>query len=189
MAHALTLARLLLALPFGLLMAQAAARRAMLAALVLAVAIATDLLDGPLARRRGTVTPAGAAFDHTADCLFVTSGLAGGASRGTFPWALPVLVAAAFVQYVLDSYWLHRGRALRASRLGRWNGVLYFVPPAIDILIRLGLDGLRPLLPLLAWGLVLSTLASMGARLWVLRAPPRTVPGSHAGGRRGPSPH
>jgi phosphatidylglycerophosphate synthase len=188
MAHALTSVRLLLAVPFGLLMAQAGARRAALAALVLAVAIATDLLDGPLARRRGTVTAAGAALDHTADCLFVTSGLAGGVSRGAFPWALPVLVAAAFVQYVLDSYWLHHGRALRGSRLGRWNGILYFVPPAIDILVRLGLDGLQLLLPLVTWGLVLSTLASMGGRLWVLRAPPQGAPGSLAGGRGGPSP-
>ena len=188
MAHALTSVRLLLAVPFGLLMAQAGARRAAQAALVMLVAIATDLLDGPLARRRGTVTATGAAFDHTADCLFVTSGLVGGASRGAFPWALPVLVAAAFVQYVLDSYWLYHGRALRANRLGRWNGILYFVPPAIEIAIRLGLEGLQPLLPLLVWGLVLSTLASMGGRLWALRAQLRRSPGSLAGERKGLSP-
>src|SRR5262249_57714893 len=95
---------------------------------------------------------------------------------------------AAFVQCVLAWYGLRRGRALRASRLGRWNGILYFVPPGIDILIRLGVDGLQPLLPLLVWGLVLSTLVSMGGRLWVLRAPPQRAPGSLAGERKDRSP-
>jgi len=189
MANALTALRLLLVVPFALLMAQGDARPAALAALVLAAAIATDLLDGPVARRRGTVTAAGAAFDHTVDCLFVTGGLAAGATRGVFPWILPVLVAAAFAQYGVDSYWLHHRRALRTSRLGRWNGILYFAPLGGDILIRLGLDGLQPLLTLLVWGLVVSTVVSMGERLGAVRALPRRAPASPAGERRDPSRH
>jgi len=96
MANALTAARVLLALPFAFLMTGGGARHATLAALVLAAAIATDVLDGALARRRDTVTAAGRAFDHAADCFFVTSGLVAGAVRGAFPWILPILVAAAF---------------------------------------------------------------------------------------------
>ena len=188
MAHALTAVRLLLVVPFAALMAHGDAWHAGLAALVLAAAIVTDLLDGPVARRRGTASAAGGAFDHTVDCLFVTSGLAAGAMRGGFPWILPALVAAAFLQYVADSYWLHRGRTLRTSRLGRYNGILYFVPLGGDILVRLGLDGLRPLVELLGWGLVASTLVSMGERLWALRALSRRAPGSLAGEREDPSP-
>src|SRR5439155_21586517 len=105
MANALTASRLLLAVPFAFLMVRADVWSAALAALALAAAIATDLLDGPLARRRGTATPAGGVFEHTADCLFVTGRLAAGAARGAFPWILPVLVPAAFVQYVADSHW------------------------------------------------------------------------------------
>src|SRR5262245_27802005 len=118
MANALTGARVLLALPFAFLMTRDDARAAVLAALVLAAAIATDVLDGLVARRRGTATAGGRLFDHAADCLFVTVGLSAGAWRGALPWLLPVLVAGAFVQYVLDSRWLHGPGALRPSKLG-----------------------------------------------------------------------
>jgi phosphatidylglycerophosphate synthase len=180
MAHALTAARLLLVIPFTLVMARSDAYHAALAAFALAVAIATDFLDGVIARRRGTASTAGRVFDHTTDCLFVTSGLAAAVSRGALPWILPALVAAAFVQYVVDSYWLHRGRSLRTSRLGRWNGILYFAPLGGDILIRLGVSGLQPVLTLLVWALVVSTVLSMGERLWAVTALRRGAPGSLA---------
>lgn len=181
MAHALTATRLLLVIPFALVMARGDAHHAALAALALVTAIATDLLDGVIARRRGTASTAGRVFDHTTDCLFVTSGLAAGASRGTFPWILPALVAAAFVQYVVDSYWLHRGRSLRTSRLGRWNGILYFAPLVGDIVIRLGMSALQPVLTLLVWALVVSTVVSMAERLWAVTGLRRRAPGSLAG--------
>ena len=175
MAHALTTARLLLIVPFALLMTRSGLAHAGLAALVLLVAIATDLLDGVIARRRGTASAAGGLFDHTTDCLFVAAGLAGGAARLAFPWVLPVLVVAAFAQYVADSYWLARGQSLRGSRLGRWNGILYFAPLVGDILIRLGWTWLQATLTLLVWALVASTLVSMGERLLGIRALRRTA--------------
>lgn len=169
MANALTAARLVLVLPFALFMARDDARHAALAGLTLALAIATDLLDGALARRRGTASAAGRVFDHAADCVFVTTGLAAAALRGAVPWLLPLLVAAAFVQYVLDSYWVHRGGALRGSRLGRWNGILYFVPLGGDVLVRAGLRPLAPPVTAIAWALVATTVLSMGARLLASR--------------------
>jgi CDP-diacylglycerol---glycerol-3-phosphate 3-phosphatidyltransferase len=165
MANALTAVRLLLALPFALLMASPDARSALWAAALLAGAIATDLLDGAIARRRGTASSAGRLFDHTTDVLFVAGGLVGGALRGAFPWVLPILVAAAFAQYAVDSYWLDRARQLRASRLGRYNGILYFVPLGGDILVRLGWGALRSLVAAIAWLLVASTVLSMAERL------------------------
>lgn len=162
MAHTLTAVRLLLAFPFAILMARGDAHSGLWAALVMAVAIATDLVDGPLARRTGTASSRGGTFDHTADCVFVTSGLAAGAVRGVFPWMLPALVVAAFAQYVVDSYWLHRHSGLRGSQLGRYNGILYFVPPCGDILVRIGFEFIQPLLPLVAWVLVVSTCVSIG---------------------------
>jgi len=182
MAHALTTVRLLLILPFALLMAHGEPHAAALAAWALAVAIASDVLDGIIARRRGTASAAGGLFDHTTDWLFVTAGLAAMAGRGAAPWILPVLVVAAFAQYVADSYWLHRGQSLRTSRLGRWNGILYFVPLVGDILIRLGWSGLRPVLTLLVWTLVVSTVVSMGERLWAVRGLRRTARASLAAG-------
>src|SRR5574341_697106 len=164
MANALTAARLVLVLPFALVMVPSDARHAVLAGLTLALAIATDLLDGALARRRGTASAAGCVFDPT--------GLGAAALRGAVPWLLPLLVAAAFVQYVLDSYWVHRGGALRGSRLGRWNGILYFVPVGGDVLVRAGLGPLAPLVRGIAWALVATTVLSMGARLLASRRRP-----------------
>lgn len=186
MANALTGLRVLLVVPFAFLMAQGGARHAAGAALVLAAAIATDLLDGPLARRRGAATAAGTLFDHAADCLFVTTGLAAGAARGAFPWILPVLVAAAFTQYLVDSYRLHPDRRLRPSRLGRVNGILYFAPLAGDILVRLGLTALSPLVAAVAWLLVASTILAMGERLRAVRPQSGTALGTPAGGRADP---
>ena len=69
----------------------------------------------------------------------------------------------AFSQYVIDSYWLHREKQLRMSALGRWNGILYFVP-----LVVLGVSELAPgvgawdeLMGWLCWALVVSTVASI----------------------------
>ena len=54
------------------------------AGLVFFVAVLTDLIDGPLARRRGTVSREGALIDHGADAFFVIVILASLAARGFF---------------------------------------------------------------------------------------------------------
>jgi len=169
MANALTAIRLLLVAPFAFFMARGDERSAVFALIAWVVALLTDFLDGPIARRRGTVTAFSGTFDHGSDFLFVTSGIFAGAYRGVFPWVLPVCITAAFAQYVIDSYWIHRQSKLRGSKLGRYNGMLYFVPPVVDILIRLGARFLQPLLTILVWGLVLSTLVSMGQRAMMFR--------------------
>src|SRR5262245_48674823 len=94
---------------------------AALGGVCLAVAIASDLLDGRVARRSGSASPAGQLFDHGTDCIFVTAGFAAAVLRGALPWPLPLLVPAAFAQYVIDSVWLERALILRMSALGRWN--------------------------------------------------------------------
>ena len=107
MANALTAVRLLLVLPFAFFMTKGDVRSAVFALVVWAVALITDFLDGPIARRRGTVTALSGTFDHTSDFLFVTSGIFAGAFRGVFPWILPVLIIAAFCavrhRFLLDS--------------------------------------------------------------------------------------
>ena len=165
MANALTAIRLLLVVPFALFMARGDGRSAIFALIVWVAALITDFLDGPLARRKDTVTALSGTFDHASDFLFVASGLFAGALRGAFPWVLPALITVAFAQYVVDSYWVHRQAKLRGSKLGRYNGMLYFVPLCLDILIRLGLRFFQPLLTILVWLLVLSTLISIGQRL------------------------
>ena len=137
MAHLLTGIRLLLALPLAVAFARPDALGAGLVALLLGVAIATDYLDGIVARRRGTASPGGQLFDHGTDCLFVTTGLTGAATADLVPLVLPILITVAFSQYVFDSYWVHRQKRLRMSGIGRWNGVLYFVPLVLLAAARL----------------------------------------------------
>ena len=134
-------------------------------------AVATDLADGPIARRYGEASPLGGLLDHAVDATFCTMGLAAHAAAGVVPWPLPLLVATAFVQYTLDSRSL-AGRPLRASRLGRWNGIAYFVAVAVPI-VRDTFDWSWPGAALVWWlaaGLVVTTLVSMGDRAIALRA-------------------
>jgi phosphatidylglycerophosphate synthase len=152
-------------------MAKGDRRSAIFALVAWVVALITDCLDGPIARRRGTVTAWSGTFDHTSDFLFVTSGMFAGALRGAFPWILPILITVAFAQYVIDAYWIHRRTKLRGSKLGRYNGILYFVPPILDILIRVGFRFLQLSLVILVWLLVLTTLLSIGQRLMFRNLP------------------
>lgn len=144
------------------------------------LAVASDLVDGRLARARGETSVFGGVLDHGSDALFVTLGQAALVAGGQAPALLPVLIALAFVQYVLDSRSL-AGRALRTSFLGRWNGILYFVPPGVVVTREaLGLDAPPDALVLsAAWLLVGTTAISMAERLLVLltrRTPPRPGP-------------
>ena len=130
------------------------------------LAVVTDLLDGPVARRRGEVSAFGGLADHATDALFCTVVLASLAALDLAPAVLPVLVAAAFVQYTLDSKAL-AGKALRTSRIGRYNGIAYFVLAGIPI-TRNALGWEWPpddLVLALGWVLVASTAVSMLDRL------------------------
>ena len=128
MAHAITSLRLLAVVPAAWAFSRADSVSAWLLVTLMVVAIASDYVDGKVARRTGSASPRGMLFDHTTDCLFVTAGLAGAAVANLVPVILPVLIPIAFTQYVLDWYFLHRQRQLRMSYLGRWNGILYFAP-------------------------------------------------------------
>jgi phosphatidylglycerophosphate synthase len=126
------------------------------------LAIATDYADGPLARRRGEASDFGGLLDHASDALFVSISLGALALRSEVPYLLTPLVLLAFAQYVLDSRAL-AGRKLRASFLGRWNGIAYFVLAGTAIIRDgLGLDWPGASWVLVGgWLLVMTTLASM----------------------------
>lgn len=153
------------------------AGRWQLAAGVFVLAVASDLLDGLLARRRGSASPLGGLLDHTADAVFVTLTLWGIAYAEAqvgvdlVPGILPLAIALAFLQYLVDSKAM-AGKPLRASWLGRANGVAYFVLAGVVIgrnaleLTWLPAEGVYWLGLLV----LVSTLASMFQRLRVLLA-------------------
>ena len=186
--HLLSGSRFVLAFPFFLAMGMQGADAALVAAACFVVAVVTDLLDGALARRLGTASARGRTLDHTADFVFVVAGLLGAAGRGALPVWLPIVVGLAFAQYVVDSLLLEGREQLRMSAIGRWNGILYFVPPAGDMLVRLGAGLLSPAVVALSWALVFTTLVSMGERGWRSWRLRRTAPGSRAEETRARSP-
>ena len=151
------------------------ASRWQFAAGVFALAVASDFLDGFLARRRGTVSVFGGLLDHTADAVFVAATLWAIAFMEAqvrvdlVPGILPLFVALAFGQYVLDSKAL-TGKPLRASWLGRVNGIAYFVIAGVVIARHAGNLSWLPAEAIYWSGLLVlvSTLASMFERLRVL---------------------
>lgn len=166
MAHLLTGVRLLIVVPSAFAFAGWALEAALWPTAFVALAIATDYYDGIVARARGTASAAGQVFDHSTDFLFVTGGLSGASTAGAVPVILPILIVAAFSQYVLDSYFLYRQKKLRMSVLGRWNGILYFVPLVVIALARLPVPSsvagaLGALALAVSWLLVVSTVASI----------------------------
>lgn len=167
LANALTALRALLVLPCAWL---AAGEQWTAAALLLSLAVLTDLLDGPLARRYRQASALGGIADHATDAVFVSALLTALWHLGYVPWLLPLLVLAAFLQYTADSRALG-GRTLRGSSLGRANGIGYFVVAAIPVYRNaLGLSWPSDAsISALAWLLVFSTLVSMlqRLRLWL----------------------
>jgi cardiolipin synthase (CMP-forming) len=139
------------------------------AAVLFSFAVVTDLLDGPLARRLQHDSALGGLFDHSTDALFVAIALAALAWTGFVNMLLPVLVAAAFIQYFLDSRAL-AGQSLKTSWLGKNNGVAYYVLVGIPVIRNaLGLDWPPDAwISLFGWLLTASTLVSMFDRLRAL---------------------
>ena len=150
-----------------------------LAALLFVGAVASDFVDGWVARHRNTVSALGGVFDHAADAVFVTLTLWGIAyseaqvRSDVVPGILPLFIALAFLQYLLDSKAL-AGQALRTSVLGRINGIAYFVVVGV-VVIRNALEvGWLPD-EAIYWAclvVLLSTLVSMLDRLRTLMKTP-----------------
>ena len=165
-ANALSVLRLIVALPCAYSIWTGSWR---VAATLFVVAVVTDVFDGIVARRRGEVTVFGGLLDHTIDALFVTFTLAALAGLGIVPVLLPPLAISSFVQYVWDSKALS-GAPLRASVLGRWNGIGYYVVVG-TVVIKQALELTWPgqlLISSIAWAFVISTLLSMGDRAYAL---------------------
>ena len=161
-ANALTALRLLLA---PLLVLSICADAPVAATLVFCLAVATDFADGYVARRFGEATSLGRLIDHSVDATFVTVGTAALAGQGTLPAALPAAIAISFLQYALGSN-PRAGQGPRPSRLGKWNGIAYYVIVAVPIVrdsVGLGWPG-PSLVTLAGWLLVVTSVVSIANR-------------------------
>ena len=181
LADALSLFRLIAAFPLAWAMWGPGREAAILAAFLITLAILCDLADGRIARWLGTESARGRLLDHGADFATVSGALVAASLRGALPLLLPILICVAFLQYVVDSGVVRRERQLRMSRLGKWNGILYFFPVCGDILARRGLGFLAGPVRWLAWILIATTALSLADRLRSYLRTVRDLPGA---GRR-----
>ena len=132
-------------------------------------AVVSDLIDGPIARRRHQATSRGTRIDHSADFVFVLFGLVGLTLHdGTLvPVALPVLQLCAFLEYAYTGPQSHR--SLIPSRLGRYNGIAYFVlvvAPTTQFAFQINWIPSEWIYGF-CWVLVVSTMASLAIRIMV----------------------
>lgn len=136
---------------------------------ILWTAIFTDILDGYLARKNNLASAMGGLMDHSSDAVFVTCTIAALTHHNWAPLLLVFVIPTAFIQYMLDSKAL-AGQPLRASSLGRYNGISYFVFAGFPVMqLTLGIT----LIPFdwfvwIGWGLVVTSAISMVDRLVTL---------------------
>jgi phosphatidylglycerophosphate synthase len=140
-ASACTLARIALAPLFA--WSVAAVEPSLLPAVIVIAGVATDFVDGRLARAAGRASRLGRLFDHGADAVFLVPALAVLATRGRVPMLLPIAATIAFALYVIDGW--RRGGGLgrvdlTSSPVGAAAGVLNYAIAAVAAATLAGID-------------------------------------------------
>lgn len=132
--NALTLLRILLVPP---LILAATRGEAAWAAVLMAIAIGSDVADGWLARRTGTTSDLGALFDPLADVVLVLSVQIVLTRNGDWPLYLPVLSVASFLVFLLRS---QQCGYMTRTRFGKYVGAVLMC----SILIALTCKSIHP---------------------------------------------
>lgn len=144
--NALTIVRLLLVPVFAWLLVASQSNGGLgettalwLAALVFAIASATDIIDGDLARRRGQVTSFGKVADPIADKTLTGAALIGLSWLGELPWWVTVVVMVREIGVTILRLWVLRYGVIAASRGGKLKTallslaiLLYLVPLPVE---------------------------------------------------------
>jgi len=96
--------------------------------LILAVAAATDWLDGMIARRRGEVTTLGILLDPIADKLLITAAFISLVDMGLVPaWMVVIIIGREFTVLGLRNIASAEGLTISASGLGKTKMALQVV--------------------------------------------------------------
>lgn len=140
-ANALTLLRLLLVPLFGVLLLHEGGDDMgwrIAAAIVFAIAVFTDRLDGELARRHGLITDVGKIADPIADKALIGTALVGLSLLGELPWWITVVILVREVGVTVLRFVVIRHGVMPAGRGGKAKTALQAF--AIGLFI-LPLDG------------------------------------------------
>ena len=115
----LTLLRIVLILPFLLVLYLGVPLAPYIALVIFALASLTDMLDGQIARKRGLVTDFGKFADPLADKMLVTAAMLWFVEIGQMPgWALLVVIVREFAVSGLRMVASDKGRVIAAG----WSG-------------------------------------------------------------------
>lgn len=119
--NALTMLRLVLVIPFGILLfsygTEPVARG--VAAFIFVIASLTDYADGALARKQGLVTTFGKIADPLADKALTGVALIGLSYLDELPWWVTIVILAREIGVTLLRFWVIRHGVIAASRGGK----------------------------------------------------------------------
>ncbi|RKS77422.1 CDP-diacylglycerol--glycerol-3-phosphate 3-phosphatidyltransferase [Motilibacter peucedani] len=101
---------------------------------VFAVAGVTDLVDGNLARRRGSVTELGKLIDPIADKALIGASLVSLSILGDLPWVLTVVILVRELGVTLLRLWVIQHGVIAASRGGKVKTLLQSVSIGLFLL-------------------------------------------------------
>lgn len=150
-ANQLTVLRILLVPIFGVvLMADSGTNEALrwAATGIFLVAVATDRIDGELARSRGLVTDLGKLLDPVADKLLIGTALILLAVLGDIPWWIPAVIVTREVGITWWRLAVAKKRVIPADRAGKLKTVLQSI--AIGMFLW-PLSELPPIVRDIAW--------------------------------------
>jgi CDP-diacylglycerol---glycerol-3-phosphate 3-phosphatidyltransferase len=132
--NGLTVLRLVLVPVFVVFLVADSTASRIVAFFVFGVASATDILDGQLARRCGTITDFGKIADPIADKALTGSALITLSVLGDLPWWVTAVILVREVGVTLLRFWVIRHGVIAASRGGKIKTVLQIVAIGLYIL-------------------------------------------------------
>ena len=98
---------------------------------VFAASAITDLLDGHLARKLNVTSKLGGYFDATTDFVFVIAIFIFFSLQGLYPFWLPLLIAASFLQFVASSIYARK----LYDPIGRYIGSALYIGVVLTLVL------------------------------------------------------
>lgn len=156
------------------------------ATVVFVVAALTDLIDGELARRSGTVTTVGKIADPIADKAITGVALIGLSWLGDLPWWVTAVILVREVGVTVLRFWVIRHGVIPASRGGKAKTVAQIIAISLYLApLPPGFDTVRILAMAVAVVLTVVTGVDYAMRAWRLRGAGRSAAGQSGGGSSG----
>ncbi|MGI9197569.1 MAG: CDP-diacylglycerol--glycerol-3-phosphate 3-phosphatidyltransferase [Candidatus Nanopelagicales bacterium] len=147
------------------------------ATVVFVVAALTDLVDGELARRSGTVTALGKIADPIADKAITGIALIGLSYLGDLPWWVTIVILAREIAVTLLRFWVIRHGVIPASRGGKAKTVAQIIAISLYLApLPEAFDPIRVIAMGIAVILTLVTGVDYAVRAWRLRRSARMGP-------------